>query len=273
MSSTMPTANAPYPSDLPVMLSIAGHDPTGGAGIQADLETAAALGVHGASLISCLTVQDSHNVQALEPIATSLLQRQLECLLADIRPQAVKLGLLGSSDTMKLIAGYAKEGHLPNLVLDPVLAAGGGKSLSDGDYLQTLTSELLPQCLLITPNLPEALALSGKKDPAEAAAWLCDRGCAWVFISGGHSPDKGGQLINSLYNAQGQQQSWRWPRLPGDYHGSGCTLASAIAALLAKGLALELALQEAQAFVWRSLAQARHIGSGQLFPGRTGLSP
>lgn len=268
----MPLPNPSWPSDLPVMLSIAGHDPTGGAGIQADLETAAALGVHDTSLISCLTIQDSHNIQALEPVATSLLQRQLECLLADIKPQAVKLGLLGSSDTMRLIAGYARAGHLPNLVLDPVLAAGGGKSLSDGDYIQTLTTELLHQCLLITPNLPEALALSGKEDPAEAAAWLCDQGCAWVFISGGHSPDEDGQLINSLYNAQGLQQSWRWPRLPGDYHGSGCTFASAIAALLAKGLTLELALQEAQAFVWRSLSEARRIGSGQLFPNRRCLS-
>lgn len=269
----MPLPNPSWPSDLPVMLSIAGHDPTGGAGIQADLETAAALGVHGTSLVSCLTVQDSHNVLALEPVNTSFLQQQLDCLLADIRPQAVKLGLLGSSETIRLIAGYARAGRLPNLVLDPVLAAGGGKSLSDDDYLQTLTRELLPQCLLITPNLPEALALSGKQDQAEAAAWLCDQGCAWVFISGGHSPDEKGQLINSLYNAEGLQQSWRWPRLPGDYHGSGCTIASAIAALLAKGLALELALQEAQRFVWRSLSEARHIGSGQLFPNRTNLSP
>lgn len=262
----MPLPNPPWPSDLPVMLSIAGHDPTGGAGIQADLESANTLGVHGCSLISCLTVQDSHNVQSLLPIDSALLTQQLEVLLADIPVQSVKLGLLGTQATMEVIASHASQ--LPNLVLDPILAAGGGKSLANKDYATAMVSLLLPLSLLITPNLPEAQALSGQKSPADCAAWLCDQGATWVLISGGHSPDSGDGLCNQLFNVQGLQQCWHWPRLPGSYHGSGCTLAASIAALLAKGLGLEIALAQAQTFVWHSLSQARVIGSGQLFPNR-----
>lgn len=257
-----------YPSDLPVMLSIAGHDPSGGAGIQADLETAAVLGVHGCSLITCLTLQDSHNVRALQPIDNAFIERQLELLLADIPVHACKLGLLGSPDTMDVIASFARTGRLPNLVLDPVLAAGGGTVLGNDDYRQAMTRLLLPQSLLITPNLPEAQALSGQQTPADCAAWLCDQGCDWVLISGGHSPDDQHQVVNQLYGQQGLVRAWPWPRLPGDYHGSGCTLASACTALLAKGLVLETALDQAQAFTWRSLSQAHRIGQGQLFPAR-----
>ncbi len=253
-------------SDLPVMLSIAGHDPSGGAGIQADLESAAALGVQGLSLISCLTVQDSGNVRRLQPVDSDLIGEQLDCLIEDIPIDALKLGLLGSQETLELIAQRITDGHLPHPVVDPVLAAGGGLSLTGERLIEALRQRLLPLTRLLTPNLPEAQQLSGQQSLADAAAALCQSGCQQVLITGGHNDEA--SLINRLYDANGLVQEWNWPRLPGRYHGTGCTLSSAIAALLGKGIEPITALQQAQEFTWQSLAEARRIGHHQLTPAR-----
>lgn len=262
----MNASNTEYLSDLPVLLSIAGHDPTGGAGIQADLETAAALGVHCASLISCLTVQDSGNVARLAPIAAELIAQQLDLLLTDLPVDGCKIGLLGSPETARLLADRVASGKLPPLVLDPILAAGGGTALATQALIDTIKLALFPFTRLLTPNLPEACILSGRRTASDAAAALCDLGCEQVLITGGHEP--GNTLRNQLYGPQGLLEEWHWPRLPGNYHGSGCTLASACAALLAKGVPLLAALDEAQRFTWHSLASARRIGRQQLFPNR-----
>jgi hydroxymethylpyrimidine/phosphomethylpyrimidine kinase len=255
-------------SDLRVMLSIAGHDPGGGAGMQADLEAAIAMGVQPVSIISCLTVQDSANVYRLEPVDTELLGEQLACLLDDMPIHACKLGLLGSAGTAELIADLLQAGRLPPVVLDPVLAAGGGSSLSGKHLKEALRTRLLPHTHLLTPNLPEAQALSDQQNPADCAAALCQQGCEQVLITGGHS---GGEMVcNQLFDSSGLLQEWHWPRLPGEYHGSGCTLASATAALLAQGIDRLVALEQAQRFTWQSLAQARRIGRHQRTPARHG---
>jgi hydroxymethylpyrimidine/phosphomethylpyrimidine kinase len=254
-------------SDLPVLLSIAGHDPSGGAGIQADLESAAAFGVQGLSIISCLTVQNSANVRRLQPVELELIAAQLDCLLEDMPIHGLKLGLLGSVGLIDWLGQQLAQARLPTPVLDPVLAAGGGLELSDAELIAALR-RLLPQVRLLTPNLPEAQRLSGQQELADCAAALCQLGAEAVLISGGHNPDT--ELVNRLYDASGLIQEWAWPRLPGAYHGSGCTLAAASAALLAKGCDLIIALEQAQQFTWNSLAQARRIGQHQLNPGRYG---
>ena len=263
---TMRNCNNHPLADIPVMLSIAGHDPCGGAGIQADIESAAAFGVHTATVITCLTVQDSVNVHALEPVSTELLKQQIETLLADIPINSCKIGLIGSAETAELLASLLKEPGFPPVVFDPVLAAGGGTDLSGERLLDTIRRRLIPSTTILTPNLPEAQRLTNRETHGDCAAELIQGGCANVFITGGH--DDADTVINRLYNQQGLMEEWEWPRLPNSYHGSGCTLAAAIAALLAKGVSLRIAVEQAQHFSLRALTSAVTIGRGQLIPKR-----
>lgn len=258
-------------ADIPVLLAAGGHDPCGGAGIQADIETAAAFGVHAVTAITCLTVQDTVDVRDIEPVAPDLLRRQIETLFADIPIGSAKIGLIGSAVTARLLAELLGKPGRPPLVLDPVLAAGGGTDLSGEGLIETLRSHLIPRCRLLTPNLPEARRLTGRSAAADCAAELTGLGCGQVLITGGH--DAGDAVINRLFDAHGQIGEWAWPRLPHGYHGSGCTLASAIAALLAKGIDLSLAVEQAQHFTWHALADAVQIGCGQLVPHRRSPNP
>ncbi len=256
------------PSESPVMLALSGHDPCGGAGIQADIETGTEFGIRVLALISCLTVQDSGNVYQYQPLDPEWLEAQWTTLRADIDFQICKVGLLGSSSIAKWLA---KKKDLPPLVLDPVLTAGGGAKLANNGLTSILCQRLLPRTWLLTPNLPEAQALSGQLTAEDCAQSLCDMGCASVLITGGH--DTGNEVINRLFNANGLVADWAWPRLPLGYHGSGCTLASACAALLAKGIPLPMAVEQAQSFTWQTLLNARQIGRHQAFPLRHFANP
>ncbi|MCB2262478.1 MAG: hydroxymethylpyrimidine/phosphomethylpyrimidine kinase [Candidatus Thiosymbion ectosymbiont of Robbea hypermnestra] len=250
----------------PVLLCVGGHDPSGGAGIQADAEAARAAGVHACPVLSCLTDQDTCGLVRLRPQPSQTVAEQCRLLLADSRVGALKIGLLGSSPVIRVLCDLATRHPRLPLVLDPVLASGAGQPVGDAALVNQLRNRLLGHCTLATPNLPEARLLSGCEEPDDCARWFLQTGCSWVLITGTHAP--GAEVINRLYGRDGSRREWSWPRLAGLYHGSGCTLTSAIAARLVRGLDLEQAVAEAQAYTWESLKHARRTGHCQLTPNR-----
>jgi hydroxymethylpyrimidine/phosphomethylpyrimidine kinase len=249
-----------------VLLCVGGHDPSGGAGIQADAEAARAAGVHATSVVSCLTTQDTCGVRHLLPQPPEQVVEQCRLLLADSRVSAIKVGLLGSSRTARLLSALAAENPDLPFVLDPVLTSGAGEPVADAALLNQLRKNLLGHCTLVTPNLPEARALSGSSDPDTCAHGLLESGCRWVLITGTHAESD--DVANRLYARSGSRREWSWPRLPNQYHGSGCTLASAVAARLARGMGMEDAVAEAQAYTWETLSRAWRTGRCQLTPNR-----
>jgi len=255
------------PPKIPVILAIGGHDPGGGAGIQADIEAVAANGCHCTSAITCITFQDSCNVQALAPLPAQQVLAQVEAVLADCRVRAIKIGLIGSVEITEALAGLLESHPQIPLVLDPVLAAGGGTPLAGQLLLETIRQRLLPLTTLITPNSPEARRLAdGPQTLEQCATQLLQQGSQGVLITGTHEADE--QVINTLYLADGRRQRSNWQRLPGEYHGSGCTLAAAVAAGLAQGKSLEDAVNAALTFTWQSLAQGFRSGRCQSLPNR-----
>ncbi|MBT5031825.1 MAG: hydroxymethylpyrimidine/phosphomethylpyrimidine kinase [Proteobacteria bacterium] len=256
------------------VLVIAGHDPTGGAGVVADAQTISALGAHPVTLISAHTIQDTQGVNSYQPVPPELVVQQLETLKADMEFAAVKLGMLANKSLVEAIVPVIQSLNTP-IVFDPVLASGAGDSLSDDGLVEVLCKVLLPQVKIVTPNLPELFCLTHMKaqedDAAEktpdqqkaAVRKLLEGGVEHVLLTGGHAKSK--DVVNRLYPAD---KGYAWPRLEGEYHGSGCTLASAIAALLANGVSIEYAVEEAQEFTWQSLVGAYRISSGQSIPLR-----
>jgi hydroxymethylpyrimidine/phosphomethylpyrimidine kinase len=243
----------------PLVLTFAASDPTGGAGVQADLLTLAALGCHPLSVLTALTVQDTTGVEHLEALDAGLVARQARRVLAESRVAAFKVGVLGSDDNVRAVAAIAAEHATVPLVLDPVLASGRGDALASHSVLKSLLESLVPRATVVTPNTLEAEQLGGEKR-------LLERGCRYVLVTGTHAA--GAEVVNRLYDARGLVREDRWQRLPGSYHGSGCTLASAIAAGLAKGAAVPEAVRSAQEFTWRALAAGFRSGAGQLLPNR-----
>jgi hydroxymethylpyrimidine/phosphomethylpyrimidine kinase len=261
------------PPTPPIVLAFAASDPTGGAGIQADLLTLAALGCHPASVITALTVQDTMGVEAVQPVDPGWVADQARALLEDFPVAAFKLGLLGSVGAVSAIAEIVADYPDVPLVFDPVLASGRGDQLADEEIIAAMAELLVPQTTLLTPNSLEArrLALDPEDDdeaPAldECARRLIDGGCEYVLVTGTHEATA--DVVNVLYGERGPVRSDRWQRLPGSYHGSGCTLASAIAAHLAFGVDLEQAVRDAQEYTWRSLAAGFRPGMGQFVPDR-----
>lgn len=255
-------------SDSPftVTLAIGGHDPCGGAGIQADIEAIGALGGYATSAVTCLTVQDTRNVQQLIPVGPDLVIAQANAVLADLPVAAIKIGLVGDAAIAHRLAQLLRQHPEIPVVLDPVLAAGGGATLANDALRRTLIKELLPQAYLLTPNSNEARLLTGAHNLDNCARGLLDGGARQVLITGAH--EESPEVTNALYGQEGLINSWEWDRLPGEYHGSGCTLASAAAALLAQGLDLIDAVKKAQEFTWQSLAHAHRLGRGQRLPNR-----
>lgn len=250
----------------PVVLVIAGHDPVGGAGVQADIEAVAAQGCHAATAITALTVQDTCNVSAFTVTDPALLAAQLEAILGDLKPSAVKIGMIGSAGNARVIAEALRQLPGVPVVLDPVLVAGGGGSLALDDLQQVMSGELFPLATVVTPNGPEAATLGGSHDPGAAARAMIAAGARCVLITGGH--ESGTQVVSRLYDATGLVAEHASPRLPGDYHGSGCTLAATIAARLAKGATAEDAVRDGLLYMEQALQQALRPGRGQAIPGR-----
>ncbi|MGH8528565.1 MAG: bifunctional hydroxymethylpyrimidine kinase/phosphomethylpyrimidine kinase [Nevskiales bacterium] len=250
----------------PVVLCFSGHDPSGGAGVQADIEAIAAQGAHAATVVTALTVQDSRDVQQVYATAPDLIRAQAELLFADLQPMAIKIGLIGDADNARVLADLLSEHPQLPVVLDPVLRAGGGGELATDNLIEALQRELMPRCTVLTPNADEARRLTGRQALADCAAALLASGARQVLITGGDEATP--KVENRLYGPGGAVTDWDWPRLPHQYHGSGCTLAAALAARLALGENVVTAAATAQQYVAQCLRDARHLGRGQWFPKR-----
>ena len=256
-------------SSPPAVLAFAASDPTGGAGLQADLLTIASLGCHPLSVLTGVTVQDTRGVESMQAIEAALVERQARHVLADIAAAAFKLGVLGSTRNAQVIAAILAAHPRVPVVLDPVLASGRGDSLAEPDAIEVLRSALLPRTTVLTPNSMEARRLALAPPDAvlaDCARELTKTGCRYVLITGTHEP--GADVVNTLYDARGVVREDRWQRLPGSYHGSGCTLASALAAFLAKGLTVPEAARAAQEYTWKTLESGFAPGRGQHLPNR-----
>jgi hydroxymethylpyrimidine/phosphomethylpyrimidine kinase len=243
----------------PAVLSFAASDPTGGAGIQADLLAIAALGCHPLTVLTALTVQDTTGVESLHEVETRLVEAQARRLLDELPVAAFKLGVLGSAANARAIGRLLGARPRRPLVVDPVLASGRGDALSTEGGVAALKESILPLATVATPNSLEAERLGG-------VARLLELGCRYVLVTGTHAatPD----VVNTLHDRSGVVRQDRWPRLPGSYHGSGCTLASALAAFLALGRDVPTAAREAQEFTWRALEAGFRPGDGQFIPQR-----
>ena len=250
------------------VLSIAGSDPSGGAGIQADLKTFSALGVYGCAAITTLTAQNTTGVSAVFPVPADFLRHQLDAVFSDVRIDAVKIGMLGSVDAIRTVAAALRLYRPAFVVLDPVLRATTGAELLPAGALATLCNELLPLVTLVTPNAHEAGVLAGRGAPqtiTEArvlAALLLERGAAAVLVTGGHLTDSA-RSIDVLHDGL-RIHEMSVPRvLAGETHGTGCTLSSAVAALLARGYALQEACALAQQFVADAISSSTALSVGR----------
>ena len=256
-----------FNDSFPTVMALSGLDPTGGAGIQADIETIASMGCHALPLVTALTVQDSQNVIRFETIDPLLLIEQARAVLEVIPVMAFKIGMLGSPQIVEAIYGILQDYPEPPVVLDPIIAAGGGASLLEDDTLAAMRELLLPMTTIITPNSNEARLLAPEADSLDACAEaLQDMGCEYVLITGSHENTPA--VINTLYNNHRRLESFSWDRLPDTYHGSGCTLAASISAMLAHGLDPFNAIHEAQEYTWQALQHGFRLGQGQHFPDR-----
>jgi hydroxymethylpyrimidine/phosphomethylpyrimidine kinase len=257
------------PSSPPIVLVFAATDPTGGAGLQADVMTLASLGCHPTSVVTATTVQDTHGVRSIRALESEWLRAQAAAILDELPVAAFKLGVLGSAENGSAIADLLAQHPGIPMVLDPVLASGRGDPLSTRATVQAIRDRLLPVATIVTPNSLEARELAGcppASGLAECAATLVRAGARHVLITGGH--EAGDEVTNVLYDASGAIGEGRWQRLPGTYHGSGCTLASAIAAHLALGLPVGAAVKKAEQYTWHALSRGFRPASGQFLPNR-----
>lgn len=290
----------------PCVLVFAGHDPSGGAGLSADLQAIAGQGAHALTVVTALTVQDNDRVWGVHPVAPALLRQQALALIDKCAISAVKIGITGSAENARAIAELVEQlrreqPHLP-VVLDPVLASGHGDLLSRDDAVQAL-APLLPLATVLTPNEPEAQALTGLPTLAQQVQRLLQQGCQHVLLTGGHGsgevvlnrwfgPDASANAsaiaragadvgaavaiatatataaATATATATALRREWRWLRLDAGFHGSGCTLAAALAGQLAMGVPLALALDAAQAYCHAALTAAYAIADGQHIPAR-----
>lgn len=253
--------------DIPVVMTFAGNDPTGGAGIQADIEAIASMGCQAAPVITALTVQDTRNVIRFEPVSSLLVIEQARAVLEDMPVACFKLGMLGSVENVEAIHTILSDYPDIPVVTDPILRAGGGSELADAELIDAMTELLLPQTTVLTPNSQEARRLAPEADTLDACGQeLLSAGCELVLITGTHENTAG--VDNVLYGNMRKLETFTWERLPHSYHGSGCTLASSIAGLLGQGLEPFTAIHEAQEYTWEALKNGYRIGMGQLLPNR-----
>ena len=245
-------------------LTIAGSDCSGGAGIQADLKTMTMNGVYAMSVITALTAQNTTGVRAIQESTPDFLKQQIDAVFEDIYPDAVKIGMVASSELIRVIADRLRYYNAKNVVIDPVMVATSGSALMKSDAVQTLIKELLPVSTLVTPNIPEAQILSGltietKEDMVTAARQIGDSYHCAVLLKGGHSIND----ANDLLFANGELVWFEGKRIDNpNTHGTGCTLSSAIASNLAKGFTLAESVQRAKDYISGALKAMLNLGEG-----------
>lgn len=261
-------------ADLPpIVLVFAATDPSGGAGLQADIMTLSSMGCHPLSVVTAVTIQDTMGVDDVSPIEAEWVIDQARCVLEDMPVAAFKIGLLGNIEQIAAIAEVVSDYPEVPLVLDPVLASGRGDELVTEEMVVALKELLIPQTTILTPNSLEMRRLAAEEGEegeglafAECAKRIIAGGCEYVLVTGSHENTP--QVVNTLYGQNGVVRSDSWQRLPGTYHGSGCTLASAIAATIANGLEVSDAVKDAQEYTWQTLKAAFRPGMGQYIPDR-----
>jgi hydroxymethylpyrimidine/phosphomethylpyrimidine kinase len=249
-----------------VALTIAGSDPSGGAGLQADLKTFHQFGVYGMSVVTLLTIQNTVTVESVDPLDPDYVRRQLEAVTSDIPPEAVKTGALGSADIIEVVAAWAAAAACP-LVVDPVMISKHGERLLAADARQALVGCLLPHAALVTPNVPEAEVLAGLEirsldDMAEAAGRILALGPRAVLVKGGHLDDGSSQSVDILLTADEEQRFTAQRYQTRHTHGAGCTFSAAITACIARKYALPEAVSAAKRFISEAIAAAPQLGRG-----------
>jgi len=256
-----------------IVLSFSANDSSGGAGIQADTLTLASMGCHPLSVITAVTVQDTVGVDDVMPLDPEWVADQARAVLEDMPVHVFKIGMLGSVEIITAIAEIVLDYPDIPVVLDPVFSSGRGDELASEDMISAMRELLLPQTTIITPNSMEARRLaqdegedSDELDLGQCGGRILHMGCDYVLITGAHENTR--QVTNTLYSDSGIVRSDIWQRLVGSYHGSGCTLASAIAATLANGLSVSDGVYEAQEYTWQALKAGFHPGMGQYLPDR-----
>ncbi len=242
--------------------------------MQADILTLSSMGCHPLSVVTAVTIQDTMGVEDVLPIDAEWVADQARCVLEDVPVAVFKIGLLGSVEAAAAIAEVVSDYPDIPLVLDPILASGRGDELASEELISAMRELLIPQTTLITPNSLEVRRLAqdddmdeeDNPDLAECAGRILNLGCEYVLITGTHENTP--QVVNTLYEQKGVVRTDSWQRLAGTYHGSGCTLASAIAATIANGIAIPEAVRDAQEYTWQTLKHAYRTGMGQLVPDR-----
>jgi hydroxymethylpyrimidine/phosphomethylpyrimidine kinase len=258
----------------PTVLTFAATDPSSGAGLQADILTFASIGCYPLSVVTAVTVQDTVGVESVMVFDADWVNEQARTILEDVQVSAFKLGMLGSVENIAVIAEIMADYPDVPLLIDPILSSGRGDELANDEMQAAMIDLLFPQATLITPNSLEArrYAFADETEEVEntsleeSAQRLLAMGPEYVLITGTHERSPG--VINTLYGEQGLIKPYRWERLPGSYHGSGCTLTSAIAACMAHGLTMEESVQEGQEYTWQTLKGAFRPGMGQYVPDR-----
>ena len=246
-----------------IALTIAGSDSSGGAGIQADLKTFSALGVYGASVITALTAQNTRGVDGIHDVPPEFVARQIDSVFSDLAVNAVKIGMLSQPAIIAAVAAGLDRHGARNVVLDPVMIAASGAALLVPEAVETLRRVLVPKALLVTPNLPEAAALTGRpvstaSEMRDAARALTDMGARAALVKGGHLPDA---AVDVLWDGVSFHELTA-PRVPGIFHGTGCTLSAAIAVYLARGTQLRDAVAQAKRYVTDAIADSPARGRG-----------
>lgn len=246
------------------VLSIAGSDPSSGAGIQTDLKTFQTLGVFGMAVPTALTIQNSKGVSGTYAVKPEVLSRQIDALLSDIRPDAVKTGMILTRQNVEVVAAVLRTYRIRNVVVDTVLRSSSGRALLQPAALAAFRKSILPLALIATPNIPEAevlakMVIKNDADLDFAAGKILDMGPAYVLIKGGHG---NGPATDTLYGGK-TVLSFSTVRRKGEFHGTGCLLSSAITAFIARGLPVEKAVEKAKLFVDKMLKSAKPVGKGK----------
>ena len=245
-------------------LTIAGSDCSGGAGIQADIKTMSALGCYAASVITSITVQNTCGVKAIQNVKPEIVEGQIIAVMDDIRPAAIKIGMVNDADTIDIIADTLKRYETKTLIVDPVMVASGGQRLMQEDALEIFEKRFMPMATLLTPNIPEAEILSGIKintikDIDRSAKIILSKGCKSVLIKGGHLD---GQKTDRLYTPHASIEIYFRNIQTHNTHGTGCTLSSAITAYLARGEKMQTAITKAKEYITKALEYGAEVKIG-----------